>query len=513
MQTPRLRLLVGAFLIAVGGLVAGCGQQTPFAKISTTLATATQPTLVADATGGSWPMFGGTPSRNMVNRVDKNVPTDWSIAEGKTKNIKWAVDLGSKAYGGPVIAAGRIFVGTNNSKPRDPAVKKQKAVLMCFNEADGKFLWQVTHDIPPDETFHDALPQGLCSTPAVAGERIYYVTPACEVVCADVKDGKAAWRYDMMKELKVVPYHLGNCSPLVIGELVFVVTSNGVNEEGKIASPKAPSFVALHKKDGKLAWQSNLPGDRIIEGQWSNPVYAQVNGKGQVIFPGGDCWLYSFEPPTGQLIWKFNCNPKAPGAKEDDRRISNYMVSTPIVHDYKVFVGLGLYPEHPSGTRFSHFLCVDASKTGDVSPQNNLDAKSPANKGSALVWAYGGLVVPEPKQGKRVIFGRTMSTAAVHDGLVYISEENGYMHCLDARTGQRYWEYDFKAGVWGSPYWVDGKVYIAVEDGRVVIFEHGKRCKVMREVDMEDTMHSTPVVVSGVLYLTTRSKLYAVAGK
>lgn len=502
MLTPRFQ--VGSLWFVCGALVvAGCGQQRPQVSEVEELKT----TLVADVAKGSWPMFGGSASRNMVNTQDQNIPTEWSVAEGKTKNIKWAVDLGSKAYGGPVFAGGRIFVGTNNSRPRDPAVKKQKAVLMCFNEADGKFLWQATHDIPPEETFADALPQGLCSTPAVDGEHIYYVTPSCEVICGRVKDGQTVWRYDMMKELKVVPYHLANCSPLVVGDHVFVVTSNGVNEEGKIVSPKAPSFVAFQKKDGKLAWQSDLPGERIIEGQWSNPVHARINGKSQVIFPGGDSWLYSFEPATGKLIWKFNCNP----GKKDDGQIANYMVATPVVHDNKVYIGLGLYPEHPSGSKFSYFLCVDASKTGDVSPKDNLHAQSPANKDSALVWAYGGLVVPEPKQGKRIIFGRTMSTAAVHDGLVYISEENGYMHCLDAKTGKRYWEYDFKAGVWGSPYWVDGKVYIAVEDGRVFIFAHGKECKVIREIDMEDTMHSTPVVVNGVLYLTTKSKLYAVS--
>src|SRR5262249_7302968 len=98
--------------------------------------------------------------------------------------------------------------------------------------------------------------------------------------------------------------------PLVVGDRVFVVTGNGTNIEGEVAAPKAPSFIALDKHKGTLRWQSNLPGERILEGQWSNPAYAVVHGKGQVICPGGDGWLYGLDADSGKLVWKFDCNPK-----------------------------------------------------------------------------------------------------------------------------------------------------------------------------------------------------------
>src|SRR5262249_50556295 len=148
-------------------------------------------------------VFGGTPARNMANLVDRNVPIDWSVEEGK--NIKWSAQLGSKSYAGPVIAGGKVYVGTNNASPREKNVKgSHKAVLMCFSEKDGSYLWQAAHDIPGDDIFREALEQGLCSTPCVEGDRVYYVTPSCEVICASTADGKAVWRYDMMKELKVI---------------------------------------------------------------------------------------------------------------------------------------------------------------------------------------------------------------------------------------------------------------------------------------------------------------------
>src|SRR5262249_29901465 len=146
---------------------------------------------------------------------------------------------------------------------------------------------------------------GVASTPAVDGDRLYYVSNRCEVICAtlagkpDTHQADIVWRLDMIKDLGVYPRMLASCSPLVVGDLVYVVTGNGVNSEHKVPAPDAPSFVAVNKKDGTLAWKSNLPGKNIMDGQWSNPVYAESGGKGQVIFPGGDGWLYSFEPKKG----------------------------------------------------------------------------------------------------------------------------------------------------------------------------------------------------------------------
>ena len=57
---------------------------------------------------GDWPMWGGTPSRNMVSS-EKNIPRNWNV-EDKT-NIKWVSELGSQSYGNPVVAGGKVFVG------------------------------------------------------------------------------------------------------------------------------------------------------------------------------------------------------------------------------------------------------------------------------------------------------------------------------------------------------------------------------------------------------------------
>jgi outer membrane protein assembly factor BamB len=463
-------------------------------------------------------MFGGTPQRNMVNTVDKNMPIDWSVEDGKRKNIKWIADLGSYCYGGPIIADGKVFVGTNNANPRDKSVKGLKAVLMAFRESDGEFLWQIVHGSPNGDS--EIYRYGLCSTPTFEDKRLYYVTPGCEVICADTA-GKIQWQYDMAKELNVVAYHLANCSPLIVGDLVMVCTSNGRDEEGNLPSPKAPSFIAVNKNTGKLVWQSSLPGNKIIEGQWSNPTLASVNGKPQVIFAGGDCVIYALEPEKGDLIWKCNCNP-IPRMGND---INPYIIATPVVVGDRLYVGLGIHPDNGRSLPYSHFLCLDITKKGDASPKS-LDAKDPANKNSALVWAFGGEIKPPPKKGSRNYFGKTMSTAAIQDDLIYICEEIGLLHCLDAKTGQRYWHHDFREYVWGSAYWVDGKVCVGTKAGDVVLFAHGKERKYYCEgklhvsksekdsrpvASMDDQIESTPVVAGGVLYIASKSKLFAIA--
>ena len=85
-------------------------------------------------------MYGGTPSRNMVSD-ETGLPSSWDLKTGK--NIKWKQALGSQSYGGPLVAGGKVFVGTNNETPRDPKITGDKGVVMVFNAEDGDLLYAV----------------------------------------------------------------------------------------------------------------------------------------------------------------------------------------------------------------------------------------------------------------------------------------------------------------------------------------------------------------------------------
>jgi outer membrane protein assembly factor BamB len=470
-------------------------------------------------------MFGANAHRNLANPFERNIPGEWNVQEGKRKNIKWSAKLSTKAYGGPVVAGGKVYVATDNHEPHNPKITGDKGIVLCFRESDGALLWEAAHDELPNEIVKEARVEGIASTPTIEGKRLYYVSNRCELICASTEgvhpaknagasatnetgplDADIIWRLDMIKELNVFPHKLPNCSPLLVGDSLFVTTGNGTDGEGPDARaphPEAPSFIAVNKQSGKVVWQDNSPGDNIVLGQWSNPAFALVAGKPQVIFAGGDGWLRAFEPATGKHIWKFNCIPPAEG-KEN----RNYLVATPAVYDSKVYVGIGQEPSQ--GTGVGHLWCVDASRTGDVSPAANVfDPKAPEKKNSALVWHYGGAAKPQAERD--IVFGRTLSTCAIHDGLVYAAELAGYVHCLDAATGQKYWDHDLKAEIWGSPYWVDGKIYIGTADGDIHVFAHGKQKRLLAKNEMEDAIYSTPTAANGVLFVATMKNLYAIA--
>ena len=166
-------------------------------------------------------MWGGTPQRNMVNTVEKNIPDSWDIETGR--NVKWIAQLGSQSYGNAIVAGGKVFLGTNNQALRQPKAKGDKGVVMCFAEKDGTFLWQLTHDKLAAGRVNDWPQQGICSSGCVEGNRLFYVSNRCELVCADTEgfydgkndgpftaekltdkiDGDIVWKLDMIKELGV----------------------------------------------------------------------------------------------------------------------------------------------------------------------------------------------------------------------------------------------------------------------------------------------------------------------
>jgi outer membrane protein assembly factor BamB len=478
--------------------------------------------------GRDWTMFGGTHSRNMVNTVERNMPTEWDIKTGT--NIKWKVELGSQSYGNPVIANGKIFLGTNNDSPRDPNIKGDKGIIYCFRESDGKFLWQAVHDKLESGMVNDWPFQGVCSSPYVEGERLYYVSNRCELVCADVEglangnqgaqDEKYKgpehadfiWRLDMMTELAVFPHNLAVCSPMVVGDLIFIVTGNGHDETHEnIPAPQAPSFICVNKNTGKAVWTDNSPGQKILHGQWSNPCFAVIKGVPQVIFAGGDGWLRAFDPPTGKKLWKFDCNPKKAVYKLGSKGTRNYIIGTPVVYEDRVYISTGQDPEHNDGV--GHLWCIDPTKAkgadSDLSPVNdNFDPKAEENKNSGLVWHVGG----HTSEGE-LIWRRTISTCAIHDGLCYLSNLAGFLACFDAKTGEKVWEYDGQSQIWGSPYVVDGKIYLGNEEGDVSIFQAGRELKLIGKRDMRDMVYSTPVAANGVLYVMTKPRLYAIVNK
>jgi len=454
---------------------------------------------VADDTPG---MFGGTHGRNMVSSAT-GLPAEWDADTGA--NILWRQPLGSQSYGGPVLAGPNIYVGTNNEGGRNPEITGDKGNVMAFRAETGEFLWQSAHGKLTSGRVHDWPLQGVCSAPYVEGDRLYYVNNRAELIAADVegfRDGQndgpvmdealsseidedVIWKLDMIGDLAVFPHNLAVGSPLIVGDLIFTVTGNGVDEGHlTIPSPKAPSFIAVDKNTGKVVWASDAPGNGILHGSWSNPAYGVVDGQAMVVFPGGDGWLYAFEPASGELLWKFDCNPKGSIWELGGMGTRNNIVSTPVIEGGRVYIGVGQDPEHGEGE--GNLWVIDATQRGDITE-------------TGAIWHFGGEE-----------FGRTISTTAIHDGLVYIADLSGFLYCLDDATGELLWTYDAFAAIWGSAFVADGKVYLGDEDGDIAVLEAGREMKLLAEINLGSSVYTTPIARDGVLYIASRNTLFAI---
>jgi len=528
--------------------------------------------------GGDWPQWGGNSHRNNTP-VGKSIPTDFAPGEfdrqtgewnqETAKNILWVARLGSQTYGNPVVADGRVYVGTNNGAgylKRYPS-KVDLGCLLSFSTEDGSLLWQHSSEKLPSGRVHDWPLQGICCAPLVEGERVWFVTSRGEVRCLDsegFRDGEndgpfteeaveakdeadVVWVFDMMETLGVSQHNMCSCSVTAAGDLLFVNTSNGVDESHiNLPAPDAPSFICLNRNTGKLLWSDHSPGTNILHGQWSSPTFAVLGGVPQVIFGGGDGWVYSFlGKATGsgepKLLWKFDANPKTSKWILGGSGTRNNIIATPVVYKGLAYVAVGQDPEHGEGD--GHLWCIDPTKRGDVSPElafNSSDPEKPLphrriqaviekegdfvrpNPNSAVVWHYSKY---DQDGDGDIAFEETMhrscGTVAIKDDILYIADFSGLFHCLNAMTGKPYWTYDMFAAAWGSPLIVEDKVYIGDEDGDVAIFnlasdkskamkDDGGQYVPIAEINMGNSVYSTPIVANGVLYIANKTHLFAI---
>jgi outer membrane protein assembly factor BamB len=477
-----------------------------------------------------WPFWGGGPSRNMVSS-ETNLPTSWDpgrykgsteeIDTATTKNVKWVAKMGSQTYGNPTVAGGKVYIGTNNESPRDEKLKGDRAVLLCLDEKTGEMVWQLAIPKLGTGKVSDWEFLGLCSSPAVDGDKVYIVTNRCEVVCLDVngmangnqgdqdegkyltdkgkplhtpgaKDADILWRFSMREELGVFPHNITNCGPLIIGNTVTVTTSNGVDwTHTNIPNPKAPALCVLDKNTGKyLGEESSGVSAKTLHSNWSSPAGGTVNGKDTVIFGGGDGICYAFDLASAvggdqsvlKELWKLDCNP--PEYRMKAGKPLKYatfdgpseVIATPVLYKNRVYVPIGQDPEHGEG--IGQMLCIDAV-TGKI------------------IWTNKNI-------------HRSLSTPSIVGDLVFVNDYSGFIHCYDTETGKLHWSFDTKSHIWGSTMVADGKVYAGTEDGDVIILAATKTMKEIGRIDMRAPVYATPVIANGTLYIGTPTHLYAI---
>ena len=532
-----------------------------------------------------WPSWGGTPSRNMASETEKGLPAWYALGQKKdngdidlstTKNFKWVAKLGNRTFGSPVVSQGKVFIGSSGTSYAE-------AMMLCFDEETGKELGRFV--CGPSHVKCDNY--GICSTPAVDGDRLYFVAPYQEVMCLDLNAWLKpaataaqpfAWRYDMAKTFRIMQDHVASCSVLIHGDFVYACTGNGrYKTQNKPFFPLTPSLIVLNKKTGQLvARDDEQIGEQLWRGQWSSPSLAMVNGQAQILFATGDGRCTAFEPvdpaakvvpdqwvttslrgpivyyidvkdkdtagltpaeyaerfnvlsatqkpatklefrysiklpiatpidvlPTEKVpdvpllkkIWSFDCLPKeyrnAPfyprGIQGDGQKHPCDIIATPVFYSNRVYVAIGGDPVHGSKNSKGYLVCIDATKTGDVTERGK-------------IWSCDDL-------------NASMTTVSIAGGLVFVIDETSVIHCLDADTGKKYWTYALKGdhgqlntGLLA----VDGKLYAAK-----TILAVSKTLTVLGTIDdKKPDGCSTPCVANNVLFTVHGNRLWAVCDK
>lgn len=475
--------------------------------------------LCGTAHAAGQPQWGERYSRNMVS-AEKGLPVSFDPKTGD--HILWSASLGGGSYSTPIVANGKVFIGTNNSEPRDPRQKGDRGGMLCLNEKDGSLCWQLLVPRTGGDDYLDWPDAGLCSEPTVEDERLYTMTNRSEVVCLDLNgmangndgpytdesrhmapddepamepgptDADIIWLFNMRTGAGIYPHDSQHVSILLDGDYLYLNSGNGVdNTHEKIRAPEAPSLVVLDKKTGRLvAKDGEGIGPHIFHCTWSPPSLGEVNGQRTVFFCGGDGVCYAFkalepqmpeEVRTLERVWRVDCDPAAP--KEDIYKYrNNSKVSPSVIMAMPVFYQNRVYVTVSGDLWWGKFQswvkCIDAAKGTEL-------------------WSYE-------------LEKQSCSTPAIVNGLLFVADCAGNVHCLDAESGQAYWKHDMGKAIWGSPLAADGKIYIGARNGAFAILAADKSKNVLFTTQFEEEIDGTATAANGVLYIPTLRRLYAV---
>jgi outer membrane protein assembly factor BamB len=506
---------------------------------------------ITAASADDWPSLGRDRSRNSVS-PERNPPLSWQVKKGsiqaanakietkteEDRNIRWSADFHGRAYGSPIVSQGLVWIGTSYWEDD----KKPGGMLRCFRESDRATVYERCSD-PLPLRVHDSGWTGIGGSPLVEGDHLWYVTNRWEVVCLDigpllrsVGPPKERWIVDMVKEFGVFPRAtvMGpprHCSIAPsLGDRIFVTTGNGTDDADIGApAPKAPALVCLDKNNGKALWTDRSPGGNVHCTEASSPLVAEIAGRTQVIVPQGDGWLRSFDPTDGKILWSFDLNRKETILISGGPGTRNFSWSSPVLYENRIYVTTGQMAENGEGP--GRLLCVDPTKSGDISSELAVDHEGkqlPQRRVQAVIAKDGERAIPNPNSGLvweldssakefERQYHRSLSSVAIHDGLLITTDLSGLVHCLDARTGKWHWSHDLFAASWTNPLIVNGHIFVTDEDGDVTILRLSADPKVaiptdssLLDINVAQSIYASPVFANGTLYVATVDKLYAI---
>ena len=380
----------------------------------------------------------------------KTIPTEWSDSD-----FNWKVKLPGVGHAHPVVWKDRIFVP---SAVADGSTR----ILSCLAVTDGKMLWE--HRVVSSKYKHHANSSMASSTPTVDADGVYvaFSHPDRVFLTALNHNGKVRWTRD------VGEYH-GNhgfgASPILHEDKVIFPNEMRARLGGE---PVESSILALDRLSGEVRCKTSREASKVSYG--TPCIYTRPGGTPQIIFTSTSHGVVGVNPEDGKPVWE---------ARVLDKRA----VSSPIFFEGLIFGSCG------SGGGGNYLVAVRSDGTGDVTDTHL----------AYRIRQTAPYVPTSVVQGEHIFLW---------------SDKGGIVSCLKAATGDVLWRGRAGGTYFGSPVWVNGRLFCVSQEGEVVVVAAGgDKFEVLARNALGETCRSTPAVAGGRMYVRTEEHLVSVGGR
>jgi outer membrane protein assembly factor BamB len=392
-----------------------------------------------------------------------DAPLRWS----DSTNIKWKASIPGRAHSTPLIVGDRLFLTTAIPTGRGAVTDSGRAGragggadgglehrfdVMALDRATGKTVWQRTAiTATPHEGYHRVYGSFASNSPVTDGKRLYAFFGSRGLYTYDL-NGSLLWSKDFQIKMRM---------DLAFGEGT-AVTLHDDRLLLHFDHLDGGFLVMLDPASGREIWR--VP--RTERFNWAAPFVATHNGRRQIIVNGLTVRAYEFE--TGKLIWE------AAGLGENS-------IPQPVQHGDLVYA--------MSGHTVRMIMAIRLGRTGNLTGTD------------AIAWSTprGAPYTPSP---------------LLHENRLYVVTDSGLFSNFNATTGVPLYQqvrlpkpYNFKA----SPVGANGKIYLATEEGDVVVVRMGDNFEVLATNTLSDqSFIASPVIVDGDIYLRSRTHLFRI---
>jgi outer membrane protein assembly factor BamB len=402
----------------------------------------------APARADNWPQWRG-PNHDGISK-DTGLATEWSA----TKNIAWKLPLPGIGSSTPAIWGDRLFLTAQDGFD---------VVFVCIS-TQGKELWKKNLGKSGRKTARGDEGNSASPSPATDGKHVWVFAGSGELACFDF-DGKEVWKFDAQKRYGRFNIAFGmHSTPVLHGDRLYL----------QLIHSSGAWVVAIDKASGKDVWKvaRKSDGRAECEHSYASPCLWHKGADAYLITHGND-YAIAHRLSDGGEIWRVGgLNPK-----------TRYNPTLRFVASPVATSDLIIIPSAKNGP----VVALRPDATGMIMPDNRFEQwRRPSNTPD----------VPSP---------------LLHDGLVYLCRENGFLICLDAKTGKEHYNQRIHSARYrGSPVYADGKIFCTARDGTVTVVKAGPKFQQLAVNKLPDQLAASPAISGGRIYLRGYDALYAI---